>query len=92
MSLLLCAIALAGAQSDASMTWLRTHAARIPDPDVLAPQAERALRRAIGSSRVVMLGELTHGDGTSFRLKTAATKFLQRYVETMAPRIQLKRN
>ncbi|HRF60105.1 MAG TPA: erythromycin esterase family protein [Fimbriimonadaceae bacterium] len=75
---LLCAIALIGTQPDPSTAWLRMHAAPIPDPDALSPQTERALERAIGSSRVVMLGELTHGDGTSFRLKTRVVKFLHR--------------
>lgn len=44
----------------------------------LGPEAEAAIRKAIGKSRVVMLGELTHGDGTSFEVKVELAKFLHR--------------
>lgn len=40
-------------------------------------QAEKnAMKKAIGSSRMVMLGEQTHGDGTSFLIKNEMVKFL----------------
>ncbi len=41
------------------------------------PEAQR-ICRSIGKSRVVMLGELTHGDGTSHALKAALVKVLHR--------------
>lgn len=37
-----------------------------------------AIRRAIGKSRVVTLGELTHGDAQSFKVKVDLTRFLHR--------------
>lgn len=40
-------------------------------------QAEKdAMKKAIGTSRMVMLGEQTHGDGTSFLMKNEMVKFL----------------
>jgi len=48
----------------------------IAGADDLGPAAKRALREAVGDRRVVMLGELTHGDGTAFRLKTSVVKYL----------------
>lgn len=44
----------------------------------LGKTAELAIKKAIGKSRVVMLGELTHGDGSSFEVKVELVKFLHR--------------
>lgn len=58
--------------------WLQQHAAPIRSTDPadedfadLAP-----LRAAIGKSRIVMLGEQSHGDGTTFLAKTRMIKYL----------------
>ncbi|MBS1715162.1 MAG: erythromycin esterase family protein [Armatimonadetes bacterium] len=41
----------------------------------LSPGDKSILRNAVGGARVVFLGELTHGDGTSFEVKTELVKF-----------------
>jgi erythromycin esterase len=46
-------------------------------PGILTPlQNKLAIRKAIGNSRVVALGELTHGDAESFRIKVDLCKWL----------------
>lgn len=42
----------------------------------LSKSAKSAISKAIGKSRVVILGELTHGDGTSFEIKVELVKYL----------------
>lgn len=67
------------------------------NPDSLTGMEKAAIRKAIGYRRIVMLGELTHGDGTSFRFKVALVEFLHGemgfdgilYVGSMEPRTQL---
>ena len=36
----------------------------------------QALKKAIGDRRIVLLGEQTHGDGTTFKAKVRLVKFL----------------
>ncbi len=60
--------------------WVKKHAVRIRSID---PADENfadlnALRTAIGDSRVVILGEETHGDGATFVAKVRLIKFLHR--------------
>lgn len=48
-------------------------------PISLAPKSDAdfyPLLKAVAGARVVQLGELTHGDGTSFEIKTRLVKFL----------------
>jgi erythromycin esterase len=58
--------------------WLSTHAIRVSSVD---PSDEdfadlEPLRTVIGDSRVVLLGEQSHGDGTTFLAKTRLVEFL----------------
>ena len=46
--------------------------------ETLGLAAKAEIRRAIGASRIVMLGELTHGDGTSHAVKSATVQFLHK--------------
>lgn len=55
---------------------LADFAAHIRAEFELGQSAQKLIERSIGRSRVVMLGELTHGDGTSFALKAAIVKHL----------------
>lgn len=64
--------------SDSRVDWLSANAARIRSVD---PHDDdffdlEPLKNAIGDSRVVMLGEQTHGDGTTFLAKTRIIQFL----------------
>lgn len=70
----------AAGKSRERIRWVRENAVRIQSIDPahedfadLAP-----LRTAIGDSRVVMLGEQTHGDGATFLAKVRLIKFLHR--------------
>ncbi len=58
--------------------WLREHAVvvRSADPDDVDFSDLEPLKRAIGDARVVLLGEETHGDGTTFSMKARLVKFL----------------
>ena len=55
---------------------IHQNAVAITSPTELGQPAKRALQKAIGKKRVVMLGELTHGDGTTFQLKDQLIRFL----------------
>lgn len=63
---------------DDRVEWLRAHA----QPIAIAPKTPDTfqdllpLKRAIGESSMVMLGELTHGDGTGFEAKVRLVRFL----------------
>ena len=65
---------------DSRVTWLRANA--IPLRSV-APDDEdftdlQRFRAAIGDARVVVLGEASHSDGTTFLAKTRLVRFLHR--------------
>lgn len=49
--------------------------------DSLTGTEKSALKKAIGDARVVFLGELTHGDGSSFRYKVNLIKFLHQEMD-----------
>jgi erythromycin esterase len=55
---------------------LRQRVVKLDSTLQISKPAGLAIRKAIGNSRLVMLGELTHGDGTSFEIKTALVKYL----------------
>jgi erythromycin esterase len=73
--------ALAPARAQDPLTaWLAAHAVRIRTTD---PADEKfsdllPLAHAIGSARIVQLGEPSHGAGTAFAAKARLTKFLHR--------------
>jgi erythromycin esterase len=57
--------------------WLASHATEIAvSPSVSDYSDLEPFRRAMGSARVVMLGEQSHGDGTTFLAKTRLIQFL----------------
>lgn len=64
--------------NDPRINWLRDHSIRVRS---VSPEDEdfsdlQALKTVIGDSRIVMLGEQSHGDGTTFLAKTRLIKFL----------------
>ncbi|HWB10426.1 MAG TPA: erythromycin esterase family protein [Pirellulales bacterium] len=60
------------------VAWLKDHAValRSIDPNDRDYSDLQGFRRAIGESRVVMLGEQSHGDGATFLAKTRLIRFL----------------
>lgn len=64
------------------ITWLEANATKLSSIDFDEDDFRdlESLRKAIGNSRIVMLGEMSHGDGTAFRAKARMVRFLH---ETM---------
>ena len=62
----------------AKVTWLKTNQVplRTIDPTDVNFEDLKPLKKSIGNSRVVMLGEQTHGDGAAFDAKTRLIRFL----------------
>jgi len=60
------------------VSWLKNNATVINsvNPDEEDYSDLQPLKNAIGSSRIVMLGEESHGDGATFLMKTRLIKFL----------------
>jgi len=57
--------------------WLKNHAHVISiDPQNNDYSDLQSLRQSIGDSKIVMLGEQSHGDGTTFEAKVRLIKFL----------------
>jgi erythromycin esterase len=58
--------------------WLDRNAAQVRSIDFADDDFSdlEPLRRAIGSARIVLLGEQTHGDGTAFAAKSRVVRFL----------------
>ena len=63
---------------EAKVEWLRVNVdpIRSVDPSDTDFSDLAPLKSAIGDSRIVMLGEQTHGDGTTFLAKTRLIQFL----------------
>jgi erythromycin esterase len=65
------------ATADPPAEWIAEHAHTISiDPADESFADLEPFRQAIGSARLVMLGEQSHGDGTTFLAKTRLIKFL----------------
>ncbi len=64
--------------SDSRVHWLRKHAVRVRtvDPADADFRDLQPLKKVIGDARIVMLGEISHGDGTSMLAKSRLVKFL----------------
>jgi erythromycin esterase-like protein len=64
--------------TDPEVAWLQAHAiplrATPPDPDDFADL--EPLRETLGRARIVVLGEGSHGEGTTFAVKTRLVRFL----------------
>lgn len=68
------------AQTDALQTWIAKHAVPVRSIDPMDDDFSdlEPLRDAIGSARVVQLGEPSHGAGSAFAAKVRLIKFLHR--------------
>lgn len=77
MLCLLASAAIAGHQPNLQkVDDLRARLVPIAEPNFLEPKAKVSIKKAIGGAQIVMLGELTHGDGTTFQLKCQLIQFL----------------
>jgi erythromycin esterase len=71
-TVVLVVLSVVQAQDKDALTWLRQQAVPVQDDFTL-------FTKAVGSSRVVMLGELTHGDGTVFAIKSKLIQHLHEH-------------
>ena len=78
LTLLSAAATGSSAQTDARVEWLRKHASPLRTLDFAASDDRdlEPIGRAIGSARVVMLGEQSHGDGANFAAKARLIRWL----------------
>lgn len=67
-----------GLSSDARVRWLQKHAVavRTVDPADENFRDLEPLKKMIGSAQIVMLGEISHGDGTTMLAKSRLVRFL----------------
>jgi erythromycin esterase len=77
----LCCLASASgllADDKERVAWLKANAAELRSIDPADSDFSdlEPIRRAIGESRIVMLGEQSHGDGATFHAKTRLIRFL----------------
>lgn len=68
---------------DDRVVWLQEHALRV---DSVSPDHEdftdlQPLKEMVGNARVIMLGEQSHGDGTTFLAKARLIKFLHQEMD-----------
>jgi erythromycin esterase-like protein len=65
-------------EANERVAWLKAHAAelRTIDPDDDDYSDLEPFREAVNKSRIVMLGEQSHGDGATFRAKIRLIRFL----------------
>lgn len=80
VALLFFPIARAAAQPEDHIAWLKANATAIRTLDMYSNDLSdlAPLKHAIGDSRVVFLGEQTHGDGACFAAKSRLIKFLHK--------------
>lgn len=62
-----------------NVLWLKKHLVPFsPDPPLSSKNDFSQLKKYIGDAQIVMLGEQTHGDGTTFKTKVELIKFLHK--------------
>lgn len=61
-----------------SQTWFERQVHKVDDLELNTEHSKQfdALKKLIGDKRIVLLGEQTHGDGTTFEAKSLLVKFL----------------
>lgn len=59
-------------------TWFERQVQKVDDLELTTENSNQfdALKKLIGDKRIVLLGEQTHGDGTTFKAKSRLVKFL----------------
>lgn len=78
LAAMLSLLGACGIEDESRVTWLADHAARIRSIDPADDDFSdlEPLRATLAGVRVVMLGEQSHGDGSTFLAKTRLIRFL----------------